>query len=69
MHKNPQCGIQTLIHLKDSISLEDLCLQDKLVEVGASLHLICPVLHVIPAHSGTKDAGLGYLKPTYLLKF
>ena len=69
MHKNPQCVIQTLIHLEDSMSPENLCLQDKLVEVGASLHLICTGLHVIPAHLGTKDAGLGYLKPPYLLKF
>ena len=69
MHKNPQCDIPAPIHLEDPISPENLFLQHELVEVGASLHLICPVLDVIPARLGTKDAGLGYLKPPYLLKF
>ena len=57
MHKNPQCGIQTLIHLEDSISSENLFLQDELVEVDTSLYLICTLLHVIPVHLGKKDAG------------
>ena len=69
MHKNPQCGIQTLIRLEDSISSENLFFQDELVEVDTSLYLICTLLHVIPGRLGTKDAELGYLKPPYLLKF
>ncbi len=56
MHKNPQCDIQTLIHLEDAISSENLFLQDELVEVDTSLYLIFTLLHVIPAHFGTKDA-------------
>ena len=69
MHKNPQCDIQTLIHLEDSISSENLFLQDELVEIGASLHLIRTLLDIIPDHLGTQDAGLGYVKPAYLLNF
>ena len=57
MHKNPQCGIQTLIHLEDSISSENLFLQDVLVEIGASLLLIRTLLDIIPDHLGKKDAG------------
>ena len=69
MHKNPQCDIPAAIHLEDSISPENLFLQDELVEVGASLHLIRTLLDIIPGHLGTQDAGLGYVKPTYLLNF
>ena len=69
MHKNPQCDIPAAIHLEDSISSENLFLQDELVEIGASLHLIRTLLDIIPDHLGTQDAGLGYVKPAYLLKF
>ena len=69
MHKNPQCDIPALIHLEDSISSENLFLQDELVEMGTSLHLIRTLLDVIPGHLGTQDAGLGCVKPAYLLKF
>ena len=69
MHKNPQCDIPAAIHLEDSISSENLFLQDVLVEIGASLHLIRTLLDIIPDHLGTQDAGLGYVKPAYLLKF
>ena len=69
MHKNPQCDIPAPIHLEDPISPENLFLQDELVEVGASLHLICTFLGIIPGHLGAKDAGLRYVKPAYLLKF
>ena len=67
MHKNPQCDIPAAIHLEDSISSENLFLQDELVEVDTSLYLIFTLLHVIPAHFGTKDAGLRYVQPLYLL--
>ena len=69
MHKNPQCDIPASIHLEDPISPENLFLQHELVEVGASLHLICTLLDVIPGRLGTQDAGLGYVKPAYLLNF
>ena len=69
MHKNPQCDIPAAIHLEDSISPENLFLQDELVEMGTSLHLIRTLLDIIPGRLGTQDAGLGYVKPAYLLKF
>jgi len=69
MHKNPQCDIPAPIHLEDPISPENLFLQHELVEVGASLHLIRTLLHIIPGRFGTQDKGLGYVKPAYLLKF
>ena len=69
MHKNPQCDIPAAIHLEDSISPENLFLQHELVEMGTSLHLIRTLLHIIPGHLGTQDAGLGYVKPAYLLNF